>query len=128
MRSLTKLAAVCSAVLAAGVLGAATAQQPPPAGSGRGANPAPPPACGGRSSNPRTACQNDVDAMMKALPATAQARPQRPRTILVLAATRGWVHSSIPLAAKMVEELGKKTGAWTATTTYDASAITAENL
>jgi uncharacterized protein len=119
MRSLSKLTAMCAAALAAGVLGVATAQQPP--------KPAVP-ECGGRSSNPRTACQGDVDAMMKALPARAPARPQRPRKILVLSATNGWVHSSIPVAARMVEEMGKKTGAWTATTTYDASAITAENL
>jgi type 1 glutamine amidotransferase len=46
----------------------------------------------------------------------------------VLASTRGFVHSSIPLAAKMIEEMGKKTGAWTATTTYDAADITAANL
>ena len=51
--------------------------------------------------------------MMAALPATAPAKPQRARKVLVLAATRGFVHSSIPLAAKMVEEMGKKTGAWT---------------
>ena len=59
--------------------GRRAATRPPPAApAGRGANPAPPPPeCGGRSSNPRTACQGDVDAMMKALPAKAPARPQR---------------------------------------------------
>ena len=128
MRTFLRKAALCSAVVVTGVFAVATTAQPPaqPAPAGRGANQAP--ECGGRSSNPRTACQGDVDAMMKALPARAPASPQRPRKILVLAATKGWVHSSIPLAARMVEEMGKKTGAWTATTTYDASAITAENL
>ena len=85
-------------------------------------------ACGGRSNNPRVACQADVDKMMAALPAKAIATPARPRKVLVLAATRGFVHSSIPLAAKMIEEMGKKTGAWTATTTYDAADINAANL
>jgi type 1 glutamine amidotransferase len=66
--------------------------------------------------------------MMAVLPATAPAKPQRPRRVLVLAATRGWVHSSIPLAARTIDEMGRKTGAWTTDVTYDAAAITAENL
>ena len=85
-------------------------------------------ACGGRSNNPRVACQPDVDKMIAALPATAVAKPARPRRVLVLSTTRGWVHSSIPLAARTIEEMGKKTGAWTATTTYDAADINAANL
>ena len=86
------------------------------------------PACGGRSSAPRTACQPDVDAMMAALPAKAAATPAKPRKVLVLARAAGYVHSSIPLAAKAVEALGGKTGAWTATTTYDAADITEAGL
>ena len=85
-------------------------------------------ACGGRSNSPRVACQADVDKMMAALPSKAIAKPARPRQVLVLASTRGFVHSSIPLAAKMIEEIGKKTGAWTATTTYDAADINTANL
>ncbi len=86
------------------------------------------PSCGGRSSNPQTACQNDVDAMMAALPARAIATPAKPRKVLVLAHASGYVHSSIPLAAKTIEALGSKTGAWTATTTYDAADITDTRL
>jgi len=86
------------------------------------------PDCGGRSNNPRTACQSDVDKMMAALPDTAPAKPQKPRKVLVLARATGYVHSSIPLAAKAVEALGAKTGAWTATTTYDAADINTDNL
>jgi hypothetical protein len=37
-------------------------------------------------------------------------------------------HSSIPLAAKTVEELGTKTGAWTTDVSYDSPVIAAENL
>jgi type 1 glutamine amidotransferase len=85
-------------------------------------------ACGGRSSQPQVPCKNDVARMMAVLPATAPARPQRPRRILVLAATRGWVHSSIPLAARTVEEMGRRTGAWSTDVTYDAAAIADENL
>ena len=50
-------------------------------------------------------------AMMAALPATAPAKPQQPRKILVLGAAPGFVHSSIPLAAKTIEAMGKKTKA-----------------
>ena len=39
-----------------------------------------------------------------------------------------WVHTSIPLAAKMVEYLGDKTGAWMTDITYDSAMITPENL
>src|SRR4051812_13567928 len=85
-------------------------------------------ACGGRSATPRVACQSDVDKMMAALPDKAIAKPAKPRKVLVLGHASGFVHSSIPLAAKMMEEMGKKTGAWTATTTYEASDINTENL
>ncbi|BCS31829.1 hypothetical protein TBR22_A10310 [Luteitalea sp. TBR-22] len=86
------------------------------------------PQCGGRSPNPRTPCQPDVDAMTAQLPAAAPAKAARPRKVLVLARAAGFVHSSIPLAARTVEELGKKTGAWTTTVSYDAADITEANL
>jgi type 1 glutamine amidotransferase len=106
---------------------AGQAPQAPPAAAAPAASTGD--ACGGRSAQPQVPCPNDVRRMMAVLPATAPARPERPRKILVLAATRGWVHSSIPLAAKMVEEMGKKTGAWTATdVSYDASVVTEANL
>ena len=38
------------------------------------------------------------------------------------------MHSSIPLAAKTIEEIGKKTGAWATTITYDAADINEQNL
>jgi type 1 glutamine amidotransferase len=117
-------AAACMALLLGSGLGTVTAQQPA----------APPqtvpvqPACGGRSSNPRTACPDDVAKMMAALPAAAPARPARPRKVLVLARAAGFVHSSIPLAAKTVDALGTKTGAWSTTLTYEAADINAKNL
>ena len=84
--------------------------------------------CGGRSSSPRIPCQKDVDAMLAALPESAPARPKKPRRILILSTARGFVHSSIPLTARTIEEAGKKTGAWTATTTYDAADINPQTL
>jgi type 1 glutamine amidotransferase len=101
---------------------AAALPAPPPAPAAQG------PECGGRSSNPRTACQPDLDAMMAALPDKAPAKPKQPRRVLVLAKAAGFVHSSIPLSNRTIEEMGKKTGAWTATTTWDAADITEENL
>jgi type 1 glutamine amidotransferase len=70
----------------------------------------------------------DVEKMVAALPAAAPAKPKKPRKVLVLSKCVGYVHSCIPLAAKTVEQLGSKTGAWTTTVTYDSAAITAENL
>ena len=123
MRSAIAVAALSSTVFI-GTFVTTTAQQPAAAQPAAAQQPQ----CGGRSSNPRVACPGDVEKMIAALPAKAPAKPQKPRKILVLAAARGWVHSSIPLAARMMEEMGKKTGAWTATTTYEASDVTAENL
>jgi type 1 glutamine amidotransferase len=83
---------------------------------------------GGRGGQPQTPHPATVELMTAALPEAAPAKPQRPRRVLVLARAAGFVHSSIPLAAKTVEALGAKTGAWTTTITYDAADITAENL
>jgi type 1 glutamine amidotransferase len=98
---------------------------PPPA-AGRGANAGP--ACGGQSANPRTPCPDHVAAMTAALPDKAPARPARARKILVLDSSLGFRHSSIPLAAATVEALGKKTGAWTTTISYDPADINTANL
>ena len=92
--------------------------------------PAAPPA-GGRGGAPaqnQTPRAEDVSAMMAALPATAPAKPKQPRKVLVLARAAGFVHSSIPLAARTIEEIGKKTGAWSTTITYDAADINDANL
>jgi type 1 glutamine amidotransferase len=92
-------------------------QQLAPQGGGRGA------AAQNQTPNPA-----DVQAMMAALPDKAPATPRQPRKVLVLGKAAGFVHSSIPLAARTVEELGKKTGAWSTTITYDPADINAQNL
>lgn len=76
----------------------------------------------------RTPKPEDVQKMMAALPSSALTKPAKARKLLVLCKCAGYIHSCIPLAAKTIEELGSKTGAWTATVSYDASVITAENL
>ncbi len=100
--------------------------------------PGPPAAKGGQgntfngagNSTPMIAPQAAVDGMMAALPTTPGATPLRPRKVLVLAHTGagGFVHASIPLAAKTVEALGDRGKLWTTTVTYNASDINANNL
>ncbi len=78
-----------------------------------------------RSKTPKPEDQQKMEA---ALPESAPAKPLKPRKVLVLCQAAGFVHSSIPLAAKTVEELGTKTGAWTTDVSYDSSVITTANL
>ena len=89
-----------------------------------------PPAGVGWAPGPQNQTPNpaDVEKMMAALPDSAPAKPRQPRKVLVLAKAAGYVHSCIPLAAKTVEALGAKTGAWTTTIAYDAAAISEQNL
>lgn len=74
--------------------------------------------------------QPAVDAMLAALPATHGVKPLRLRKVLVFAHTGpgGFVHASIPLAAKTVEELGKRGGLWSTTVSYDPRDISTNNL
>ncbi|MGC2400309.1 MAG: ThuA domain-containing protein [Acidobacteriaceae bacterium] len=82
------------------------------------------------NSTPIDVPQEAVDAMMAALPTTPGAKPLRPRKVLVMAHTGagGFVHASIPLAAKTVEALGKQGDLWTTTVSYDAADINTDNL
>jgi uncharacterized protein len=134
MTSSAWLASVgCAALLLASATGPLTAQQTPPQTTAPATAPAAaparqPPACGGQSATPQVPCPGDVEKMMAALPDKAPATPQQPRKVLVLARAAGYVHSSIPLAAKTVDQMGSKTGAWSTTTTYDAADITTANL
>jgi hypothetical protein len=89
---------------------------------------APPDPCGGRSMQPQAPCADDVARMMKMLPAKAPAVPKQPRKVLVLGHAAGYQHSSIPLAARTIEEMGKKTTAWSTAITYDPAAIAADTL
>jgi type 1 glutamine amidotransferase len=92
-----------------------------------GVFPEPPMPAAGRGQN-QTPKPEDVAAMMAVMPGSAPARPLKQRRVLVLCKAQGFVHSSIPLAAKMVEAMGGKTGAWTTVITYDPADINADNL
>jgi len=116
--------AACGAILL--LCSLLSAQQPQPA------KPCPPEGFSGGFSRgcpqKQFANPSDISAMMAALPDKPMATPQSLRHVLVLCKAAGWVHTSIPLASKMVEYLGDKTGAWMTTITYDPAAITADNL
>ena len=106
--------------LAAGLNAALPAPAPAPGftgAAGRGASP-----------QPQTPDPAHVQAMLAALPASAPAKPKQARKVLVLAKAAGFVHSSIPLAARTIEEIGKKYGTWTTTITYDPADINEANL
>ena len=82
----------------------------------------------GRAVQNQTPNPADVQAMVAALPDKAGVKPKQARKVLVLGKAAGFVHSSIPLAARTVEEMGKKTGAWSTTITYDSADINEQNL
>ncbi len=69
-----------------------------------------------------------VRKITSAAPTTAPAQPARPRKVLVLNFCRGFKHASIPVAAKAVEILGTKTGAFTVIESDDPGALAADNL
>jgi len=71
---------------------------------------------------------SDVQAMMTALPVTPGAKPARARKVLVFGNAAGFVHSSIPLAAKTVEALGNQGKLWTTDVSYDPADINTANL
>ena len=82
------------------------------------------------NSTPIPVPQTAVDAMTAALPTTPGTKPMHERRLLVLAHTGagGFVHASIPLAAKAVEALGNQGGLWSTTVTYNAADINTDNL
>ena len=85
-----------------------------------------------KAARPARADQPVTDEQIKkveaALPAQATVKPAQPRKMLILTWTKGARHASIPLAAKALELLGKKTGAWETTVTNDIADCTAANL
>jgi type 1 glutamine amidotransferase len=94
----------------------------------RGLSAAFPASPGAQPPQNQTPRPDDVTAMIAALPQAAPVKPKQPRKVLVLGKAAGFVHSSIPLAARTIEEIGKKTGAWSTTITYDPADINAANL
>jgi type 1 glutamine amidotransferase len=51
--------------------------------------------------------------IVAAIPNKPSAAPKKPRKLLVMESLEGMSHNTIPLTNVMIEEMGKKTGAWT---------------
>jgi type 1 glutamine amidotransferase len=77
---------------------------------------------------PRLPLDSHMRAMLDALPGRAAATTSRPRKVLVFNRCVGFIHTPIPLVAKMIESFGNRTKAWSTTITYDAADINAQNL
>ncbi len=69
-----------------------------------------------------------IEKVKAALPDAPYVKPDQPRKVLVFTLTKGFRHGSIPLAAKALELMGEKTGAFTTTTSDDVNMLKPENL
>ena len=63
-----------------------------------------------------------------AVPSKSTAVPKKPRKLLVFSLCRSYVHSSIPYGKKVLEIMGKKTGAFEAVFSDDISVFEPESL
>ena len=77
---------------------------------------------------PRLPLDSHLKSMLAALPDRAAAKPARPRRVLVLNKCAGFIHTPIPLTAKMIELFGNRTKAWSTTVTFDPADINQKNL
>ena len=71
------------------------------------------------AAHPGTAAEPDRAKIAAAVPAKAPATPKSPRKVLVFSVTRGFHHDSIPWGVAAIEEMGKKTGAFTTVASDD---------
>jgi type 1 glutamine amidotransferase len=72
--------------------------------------------------------EDAVQKITAAMPATAPAKPQRARKLLVFTLAKGFVHSSIPHGALALELIGRKTGAFTTVVSNDPAMFDGTNL
>lgn len=72
--------------------------------------------------------QPDRAKIAAAIPEKAFAEPKQPRKILVFSVTRGFRHQSIPWGIAALEEMGKKTGAFTTVTSDDLANFEKDKL
>lgn len=72
--------------------------------------------------------QDDLDKVAAALPEKPTVEPAKDRKILIIDKCQGFFHKSIPLATEAFKMLGDKTGAYTADSTDDLAALSADNL
>ena len=120
---------LCTALLAAVIAASsftAFAADPTPAPDKAAVKPVPvPPPAKPKVVRPTP---EDIAKIEAALPEKAPAAAKKSRKVLIYTKATGFVHSSIPVAAKTFELMGKKTGAFEATITDDSEAFAADNL
>lgn len=63
-----------------------------------------------------------------ALPTAAPAKPEKARKLLIFSLTRGFRHSSIPVGAYALAQMGEKTGAFKTTHSEDLAALEPASL
>ena len=69
-----------------------------------------------------------IQKITAAMPAKAIAKPAKARKLLVFTLAKGFPHGSIPVAAKALEIMGKKTSAFEATESADPAVFKADAL
>jgi type 1 glutamine amidotransferase len=76
----------------------------------------------------RSLTETERQAIRAAIPAQARARPARPRRVLILYRTEGYVHACIPFANEALKQLGEITGAYSAAVSEDLDALSERSL
>jgi type 1 glutamine amidotransferase len=77
---------------------------------------------------PPEAKPEEVAKATEAMPDKPIVKPLKPRKLLIFSLCKGFPHSSVNLAAKAFEALGKKTGAWDSVITTDVSYFAPDKL
>ena len=70
----------------------------------------------------------EIKKITEAMPEKAAVKPQKPRKLLVFTLTRGFPHSSVPVAAKAFEIMGQKTGAFETVVSSDIGMFEQDKL
>ena len=72
--------------------------------------------------------EDKIKKVTEAMPDKPYVKPAKAYKVLTLTVTKGFRHGSIPLAAKAIEIMGRKTGAFEATTTDDVTMLAPDKL
>ncbi len=72
--------------------------------------------------------EQEIDKIENAMPSKAPVKAKKARKVLVFSLSMGYQHSSIPYTAKMMEIMGKKTGAFETVYSEDMSIFLPDQL
>jgi len=72
--------------------------------------------------------QEMIEKINAALPDEAPVEPKQDRKLLIFTLCKGFVHSSIPYGAYAIEEMGKRTGAYSAVISDDPQMFAPDNI